>query len=197
MTSTRKLVHRILPMCLGLLAMVLASCGNGGTTPPSSGAIQKASADKQVYISPIGGKDHIKTLDPALAYDIVSIGAVDMVFTGLVTLDDKLQVQDQLAASHSIDADGTTYTFKLKPNLQFSDGTPLTAKDVAYSIDRALQPATKSPTGSFYLGLIKDSDKLSNGDIKTIIGDGVLAPDDHTVVIKTTKKAAYFLQALT
>src|SRR5438552_3451666 len=120
MISTRKLVHRILPMFLGLLAMVLASCGNAGPTPPTSGGVQKASADKQVYISPIGGKDHVKTLDPALAYDIVSIGAIDMVFTGLVTLDDKLQVQDQLAASHTVDSDGTTWTFKLKPNLQFS-----------------------------------------------------------------------------
>jgi oligopeptide transport system substrate-binding protein len=198
MPSTRRFVHRILPLLLCSLAMVVASCGNsGGNTPAGNTGVQRASADKQILISPIGGKDHIKTLDPALAYDIVSIGAIDMIYTGLVSLDDKLQVKDQLAASHSVDADGTTYTFKLKPGLQFSDGKPLTATDVAYSIDRALQPATKSGTASFYLGLIKDSDKLNSGAIKTLIGDGVLAPDDQTVVIKTSKRAAYFLEALT
>jgi oligopeptide transport system substrate-binding protein len=108
-----------------------------------------------------------------------------------------LQVRDQLAASHSVSPDGLTWTFKLRPNLQFSDGTPLTSADVAYSIDRALQPTVKSVVAPIYLALIKDADKLVAGKIKTIINDGILTPDPSTVVIITSKKAPYFLDALT
>ena len=51
------------------------------------------------------------------------------------------------AASYSEGSDGLTWTFHLRPNLKFSDGTPLTSADVAYSIDRDLQPAEKSTAG--------------------------------------------------
>ena len=84
----------------------------------------------------------------------------------------------------------------MKPDLKFSDGTPLTSHDVVYSIDRALQPATKSAVGPIYLTLIKDSDKLVAGKIKTIIGDSLLTPDDSTVVIITNKRVSYFLDDL-
>src|SRR5438067_1058165 len=109
---------------------------------------------------------------------------------------DKLNVVPQLAASYSQGSDGLTWTFKLKPNLKFSDGTPLTSQDVVYSIDRALQPANKSVVAPLYLALIKDSDKLNAGKIKTIIGDSLLTPDPNTVVIIANKKARYFLDAL-
>jgi peptide/nickel transport system substrate-binding protein/oligopeptide transport system substrate-binding protein len=59
-----------------------------------------------------------------------------------------------------------------------------------------LQPATKSGTAGAYLNLIKDSDKLLAGKIKTVIGDSVTTPDANTVVIATKAKAAYFLDAL-
>jgi oligopeptide transport system substrate-binding protein len=45
--------------------------------------------------------------------------------------------------------------------------------------------------------LIKDSDKLVAGKIKTIIGDSLMTPDPNTIIIVTSKKAAYFLDALT
>ncbi|MDQ2714089.1 MAG: peptide ABC transporter substrate-binding protein [Chloroflexota bacterium] len=120
-----------------------------------------------------------------------------MVFTGLVQLNDKLEVRPQLAASWSESANSLTWTFHLKSNLTFSDGTPLTSADVAYSIDRALQPALHSTTAPIYLSLIKDADKLVAGEIKTIIGDSVLTPDPGTVIIVASKKATYFLDALT
>src|SRR5439155_7087297 len=118
------------------------------------------------------------------------------VFTGLVGFDDKLNVTPELAQSWDESPDGLTWTFHLRPNLQFSDGTPLTSTDVAYSIHRSLQPAVKSTTAPIYEALILDSDKLNAGKIKTIINDSLMAPDDNTVVIKTNKNAAYFLQTL-
>lgn len=161
--------------------------------------VSTVASEQQVYIDPIrfGGLNDIRTFDPALAADSGSITAVDMVFTGLVALNSQLQVQDQLAASHTISSDGLTYTFILKPGLTFSDGTPLTSEDVAYSINRALEPALKSRTAPTYLGLIKDADRMLRGEIKTLIGRSLLTPDAQTIKIIISRKAAYFLQALT
>jgi peptide/nickel transport system substrate-binding protein/oligopeptide transport system substrate-binding protein len=194
MQPDAKLVKNVLLSFCSLLMLLLVGCGGGSATPNTT---SKADANKQILILPLGGSRDLKTIDPALSTDAGSITAIDLVFTGLVQLDDKLQVRDQLAASHSVSPDGLTWTFKLRPNLTFSDGQPLTSADVAYSIDRALQPAVKSGVAPIYLALIKDADKLTAGKIKTIIGDGILTPDPNTVVIITTKKAPYFLDALT
>src|SRR2546423_10818780 len=194
MRPSKKLMTRLLPTFLALMAMLLVACG--GTSTTNNNTTGKASADKQVFVFPETGVSDIKTFDPGLSTDLPSIAAIDNIYTGLVQLNDKLAVVPQLAASFSEGSDGLTWTFKLKHNLKFSDGTPLTSQDVVYSIDRALQPAVKSYTGPIYLDLIKDSDKLNAGKIKTIIGDSLLAPDPNTVKIITNKKASYFLDAL-
>jgi len=195
MQSRKKFAWGFLPTLLCTLAMLLAACGgsNGGTTSTTT----KAPASKQIYITPFIGVTDIKSFDPAIINDEFSNEAADLVFTSLVQLNDKLEVVDQLAASHSIAADGTTYTFKLRPNLKFSDGTPLTSADVAYSIDRAFDPAVKSPYALGNLTVIKDEDKRASGQIKTLIGDSLLTPDPQTLIIKTTQKAGYFLEELT
>jgi oligopeptide transport system substrate-binding protein len=192
--SSKGIPRGLLPALLCLLSVLLAACGSTGN---SSTTTAKAPATHQIFDNPLGGASDIKSFDPGLATDNDSVMAVDMVFTGLVELDDNLQIKDQLAASHSVAADGTTWTFKLRPNLKFSDGTSLTSADVAYSIDRALDPALKSPISPAYLNLILDSDKRLNGKIKSLIGDSLITPDPQTIIIKTNKKAAYFLDALT
>ncbi len=195
MRPSKKLMTTLLPTFLALMGMLLVACGGTTTTTPTGPT--KASADKQVYVTPQEGVSDISTFDPALSTDFNSITAIDNVFTGLVQLNDQLAVVPQLAASYSVASDGLTWTFKLKPNLMFSDGTPLTSADVVYSINRALLPATKSGTAPIYLALVKDSDKLVAGKISTIIGDSLLTPDANTVVIIANKKATYFLAALT
>ncbi len=194
MQQSKKFMTKPLPVFLALMGMLMVACNTTNPTQPD--ITKKAPPYKQVLVSPEVGISDIKTFDPALSTDSPSIQAIDNVFTGLVQLNDKLVIVPQLAASYSEGSDGLTWTFKLKHNLMFSDGTPLTSQDVVYSIDRALQPAVKSYTSSIYLGLIKDSDKLNAGKIKTIIGDSLLAPDPNTVKIITNKKASYFLDAL-
>jgi oligopeptide transport system substrate-binding protein len=198
MQSGKKLAKTFLPTLFCLLSMLLVACGGGSnSTGPTSTGVTKAPANQQIYVDPEEGVSDLKQFDPAMAGDLRSIGAIGLVFTGLVELNDNLQVIDQLAASHQVAADGVTWTFKLRPDLKFSDGTPLTSTDVAYSIDRALDPALKSGVAPAYLSLIKDSDKRNAGQIKTLVGDSILTPDPQTVVIVTNKKAAYFLDTLT
>ena len=194
MRQTKAYTKRLLLTFLALTGMLLVACTS--TNPAQPMSTTKASPDKQVFIMPLAGGSDLNTFDPALANSTFDISAIANVFTGLVQLNQHLVIVPQLAASYSASADGLTWTFHLKPGLEFSDGTPLTSRDVVYSIDRALQPATKSAVGPIYLALIKDSDKLVAGKIKTIIGDSLLTPDDSTVVIITNKRVSYFLDEL-
>jgi oligopeptide transport system substrate-binding protein len=179
-----------------LLVTLLGACSGAG---PASNVVpaQKAPLSQQVFVDPERGINDIDTFDPALATDLPSVTAISMVFTGLVSLNRNLVVQPQLASSWSVSPNGLTWTFHLRPHLTFSDGTALTSRDVAYSLDRALQSGTHSPTAPTYLGLIKDADKLVKGQIRTLIGDSVLIPDPYTIVILARQKASYFLDALT
>ncbi len=179
------------------LALLFSACnlfGDGNPTLPKHPV--KAPLSKQIYTIPEVGIFDFDTLDPALAHDSASLSAVQMMYTGLVQLDDTLNVKPQLAQSWQQGSDGTTWTFHLKSGLKFSDGTALTSHDVAYSIDRALQPATKSTVAPIYLRLIKDSDKLLAGRINTLINDSILTPDSQTLTLLTSKQAAYFLSML-
>lgn len=190
--------HHTVPLlflCL-FLTILLTSCNLfGGINQPEP--LVKAPLSKQIYTIPEVGIANFDTLDPALVHDPASINAVQMLFTGLVQYDDKLQIRPQLAASWDVSADGLSWTFHLKPNLTFSDGSPLTSADVAYSIERALQPTTQSTVAPIYLGLLKDTDQLLSGHISTLIGDSILTPDASTITLVTAKPAAYFLAMLT
>jgi len=201
MRLNKKLKIGFLPTLLVLVAMLVVACGGpanqGGSTATPATTHTKASQDKQIFISGVAeaGISDLATFDPALVSDTGSEAAVDNVFTGLVQLDHNLQVQPQLAASYSVASDGVTWTFKLRSNLMFSDGTPLTSADVVYSITRALAPATQSPLGLYYLNIIKGANDFNSGKAKTLTG--ISAPDANTVVIVAKKPAAYFLQTLT
>jgi peptide/nickel transport system substrate-binding protein/oligopeptide transport system substrate-binding protein len=194
MQQNKKYTKRLLLTFLALISMLIVACSP--MNQAQLGSATKASPDKQIFIMPLAGISDINTFDPALAGDTLSISSIDNIFTGLVVFNRELDIVPQLAASYSVSADGLTWTFHLKPNLKFSDGSPLTSHDVVYSIDRALQPATKSAIAPIYLNLIKDSDKLVAGKLKTIIGDSLLTPDDRTVVIITNKQVSYFLDTL-
>ena len=196
MRPGKKFISTVLPALFCTMALLLAACGGGGSSTTTNSPHSKAAANKQVFILPEAGIPDIATFDPGLSTDVPSVNAINLVFTGLVEPDDNGNIVGYLAQSWDVSADHMTYTFHLRPNLKFSDGTPLTSADVAYSIDRALQPATKSGTGPYYLRYVKDSDKLSAGSIKTIIGDSIKTPDQSTVIIVANKPIPFFLKAL-
>ncbi|GHO80932.1 peptide ABC transporter substrate-binding protein [Ktedonobacter sp. SOSP1-85] len=195
MQSGKKRRILFLPLLLTLLAVLVAACGGNSGGSGSSGS--KLSDDKQVYVIPESGLSDLATLDPALSTDAPSIGAIDLMFTGLVQLDDNLKVYGELAQSWTTSSDGLTWTFKLRPGIKFNDGNPITADDVIFSIDRALKPELKSTVAPAYLSLVKDSDKRFAGKVPTLINDSLFAPDPSTVKIVTSQNAQYFLDALT
>lgn len=191
-----------LPILLCLLSMLVVACGGDTTTttPPggnSGNSSDKAPADKQIYVSPYVALKDLKTLDPAKVEDLYSAGAVSLLFNGLVQLDTDGSILDVLAASHKVSDDGLTYTFTLRDNLKFSDGSPLTSADVVYSLDRALKPETKPSYAASFLAAIKDGEKMLDGSVKTLIGQSIQAPDPKTVVLTLGQPASYFLASIT
>jgi oligopeptide transport system substrate-binding protein len=183
------------------LVALLAACGgtsSPGTTPTASHP--KAAASQQVYLGgEEAGVSDISTFDPGLVADALSSYAIDNVFVGMVQLTDQGQIYCELCSNYSVGSDGVTWTFNLRPNLKFSDGTPLTSADVVYSINRALDPATASPVGPYYLRYIKDASTFAAGGskIKTLIGDSLLDPNPSTVQIIAASPVAFFVDALT
>ncbi|QBD78685.1 peptide ABC transporter substrate-binding protein [Ktedonosporobacter rubrisoli] len=196
MKSNKSAIHKLAPIFFCLLSVLLAACGGSNTTTATTGP-GKAPENQQIAVIPLEGVADAQTLDPAIGTDSASVWPAELIFTGLVSLNDKLAVEPQLAQSYSVAADGVTWTFKLRPNLKFSDGAPLTSADIAYSLDRAFKPELKSSTSPIYLALLKDGDKRYAGKIPTLIGDSIKIPDPQTVILTTTQPAIYFLDTLT
>src|SRR5579859_5689350 len=183
LTSLKPLALPAIICQVALLSLLIVGCDPNNS---SQAAVPHPPGANQVLYYPVLQSTTF-TLDPALANDADSIRVVDTLFTGLVALDDQLHVHSQLADYWEQSDDGLTWTFHLKPSLFFSDGKPLTSYDVAYSIDRALQPGTKSPTALGFLGSLKDADQLTEGQINTLINDSIQTPDDNTIQFITSK----------
>ncbi len=138
----------------------------------------------------------VPTLDPADVTDTTGSIATHLMYEGLVGLkvvNGKPTVYPQLAAKlPTLSRDGKTYTFTLRRSLKFSNGDPLTAADVVWSIRRALAASAKSPVAS-YDNLIQGFDAYNTGKSKSL---GVRAAGNN-VIIKIQKRASYFLTAFT
>ena len=134
--------------------------------------------------------DDIISLDPAEAFELSTAEVTANTYNKLVALNpsDTSKVIGELAESWTISDDGLTYTFKLKPDLKFASGNPLTAEDVAFSFERAVK-LDKSP--AFLLtqfGLTGDN-----------VTETAKATDDGTFVLTVDKPYAssFVLNVLT
>jgi oligopeptide transport system substrate-binding protein len=185
--TTRKALSFPMIVCL---VVCLVACGSNGQNASQNFTI--APPDKQVLRLPRYGD--FDSLDPAVA-TLGPGNPYNLIYSSLVTLKDDGTFAKQLATSYEISPDGLTYTFTLRSGLKFSDGTPLDANDVAYSLNRVLLPETQS-TMTGYLNLLKDYDKVTSGQIPTLIGDSIIVKDPHTISLVISKPAAYFLEAL-
>jgi oligopeptide transport system substrate-binding protein len=135
------------------------------------------------------------TLDPHLALGNAASAILDDTFIGLMTSDAKGETTYGLAESHTVSEDGKTYTFKLRPNLKWSDGSALTSADFVYSFQRLMAPAT----GARYaanLFVIKNGRPVNLGKAPPQ-ALGVRAPDPNTVVFELERRVPYFLRVLT
>jgi len=179
-----------------------ATSGAASTAPSASVAAQPSGLPQGGTLS-IGWNSEIQWLDPALGYDVTSWPAERLMFEPLLAYDSGTKLVPLLAdGMPTVSADGTTYTFKLHSGVNFvnEDGSvlrPMTADDVAYSINRVLNPKLKpnpSPVGSGFFGNIKGAADVLSG--KATTATGIKVVDPTTIEFTLEKPDLTFLNVM-
>ncbi|MEI6946604.1 ABC transporter substrate-binding protein [Paraflavisolibacter sp. H34] len=110
----------------------------------------------------------LASLDPAFARNQSIMWAVHQLYNTLVEVDSSLQVVPSLAARWEVSPDRRTYTFYLRPGVYFHDdlcfpggkGRRLVAGDVAYSLNRLMDPRTASPGSWIFRGKVDTAESF-------------------------------------
>ena len=134
-----------------------------------------------------------ESLDPAIVSGQVEMRVDIGLFEGLTRLDPKTaEPIPGLAERWDVSSDGRTYTFHLRTNLLWSTGEPITAADVVYSWDRALDPSTAAAYAGqiFY---VKNAEAFNAGKIKDSSLVGIRALDPSTVQVELNEPTPFFL----
>lgn len=136
--------HRLTALALSILLLLLGGCGepapDASQTPeptptPSVQPTAVLSAQFALPCYPDAG------FHPISGTNRLNLELAGLMYDGLYTLDENFQAQPALAASHTVSADSATWTITLRQGVTFSDGSPLTAQDVVYSLNLARQSA--------------------------------------------------------
>lgn len=133
-------------------------------------------ADDKVSIA-VNTMQIFSSLDPAKVTDYTGYMAIVNMYDGLTTVSPSGQIIPHVAKSWDISADNLTYTFHLRDDVKFQDGTPVKASDYVWSIQRLIG-INKGPS-NLVVGLVKP--------------ENVTAADDKTVTIKLERPFAPFM----
>jgi len=102
-----------------------------------------AFADKDTLV--VALEADVTTLDPHKHVNTPEFNILSHIYDHLTDIDDDANIAPWLAKSWKVEPDQVTWTFFLHPGVKFHNGDDLTADDVKFSIERVLDPATKSP----------------------------------------------------
>src|ERR1041385_479938 len=134
-----------------------------------------------------------RSLDPAMSTDVPTGRAVGYLFDGLTTFDASANVKPGLATRWDVSPDGKRYVFHLRSGVRFHDGTPLTARQVAASWKRVLDPKTKAG-GADPLYPILGAREFSKGAATDVAG--LQVRDDSTLSVTLAEPLAVFPKLL-
>ena len=124
----------------------------------------------------------VPSIDHTLTGDATSRDIITTLHEGLLRLDEKNQVVKGLAESWTISPDQKKYTYKLRPNLKWSDGRNLVAQDFVDAIERALNPENAAVTAHF-LFPIQNASVFFERKLKDFSKVGVKALNDQSLEI--------------
>ncbi|WP_235918297.1 ABC transporter substrate-binding protein [Paenibacillus lutrae] len=165
------------------LCVLIAGC-TASTTPVNKKIGQQGSSNGDA--SPIGGTFTYALagsptgLDPNVVPAALDYRVMRSIYDSLVVqLPDK-SIQPWLAAEWTVSPDGKSYTFKLRQDVKFHDGTPFNAAAVKANFDRVVNPATKSRFAVTLLGPYESSEVV----------------DEYTVRINLKSPYSAFLSSL-
>ncbi|MBB6734584.1 glutathione ABC transporter substrate-binding protein [Cohnella zeiphila] len=172
-------------MLLVIVAVIAAGCGsNSNNNGAASGGSSSASPSQTTETSSgasgkgitIAINTNIITLDPHNASDTHSISAARTMYEGLLGFDENMNLIPVLASDYKISDDGLTYTFTLRDNVKFHDGTDFNSAAVKANIDRILDEKNNLRLRKSFLKVAK-----------------VETPDDKTVVFTLSEPYNAFL----
>ena len=166
---------------------VWVAAGPPATSPPAGGTLRVVSV-----VAPT-------SIDPALIYPLMQAQFSDATYDTLVTFQKTggssgLQLVPDLAlAMPSVTADGTVYTFTLRPGLRYSSGRPVRPEDFRYAIERVLD---LNPAAASFLDGIQGAADCSTGKLCDL-AQGVTVDDPaDTVTFRLTAPDPDFLYKL-
>lgn len=183
-------------MCLSLVACGGSSSSGGNisdmaaatTAAPASTTPAADVAQEMTFVL----SDEPDGIDPTVTNNSFAMYVLCNCFDGLVTYDASGSIVPACAESWDISDDGTVYTFHLREGLKWSDGTPLTANDFVYSIQRVLTPATTAQYYSMMSDYIKGAKEFYEGT-GTAEELGAKALDDNTLEITLLQPTSFFI----
>ncbi len=135
------------------------------------------------------------TMDPGMAGDGGSVNHIAQVFSGLMALRPEMEVVPELARSWEVLGGGREYVFRLRDDVTWSDGRPVTAEDFVYAWRRTLHPITRSPAAGLLYDL-KGARAFHRGEINDPAAVGVRAPDPLTLLVELERPTGYFPQLM-
>jgi peptide/nickel transport system substrate-binding protein len=141
-------------------------------------ASRPAMAASDTLRAAIAGYNVINTLDPAAAVLLPEYYVIWSLYSGLLKLDPSMQLAPELAESYRTTEDGAI-AFTLRQGVTFHDGSPMTADDVKFSLERVLDEKTASPNRS-----------------KLAAVSAIEVPDPSTVLLRTSMPFAPLLTYL-
>jgi oligopeptide transport system substrate-binding protein len=174
-----------LTLLAAALALLLSACGR-----PL--AVDEAT---RRGILLLGNGPEPQALDPHITTGVADLNIHMALFEGLVSPDPRtLAPLPGMAASWTVSADGTTYTFALRPEARWANGDPLTAADFVFSLERVLHPRLAAANASL-LHVIAGAEAYNRG-AAPFADVAVRAVDPSILEIRLTEPTPYFLQLL-
>ena len=176
-------------------SVVTTASGTGttvsGEEAASSGAVSDGGDLNVMIETPVEG------LDPQTTEDGTSFEVIADYMDGLMQMDKNGEPVPAIAESYEESSDGLTWTFHLRKDAKWSNGTPVTAKDFVFAWQRAVDP----DTAAIYSYMLSDIGQIKNAaDIIDGKKDkselGVTAKDDYTLVVTLNAPVSYFLNLM-
>lgn len=160
-----------------LFAMLpgVSAASSPSAAPTTVGGAAGASSTAGKVILRIGIPEDVDGMNPFSAWSSITWEAFRLNYDFITWYNDRYQPTPDLAESWSTSADGKTWTFKIRQGVTWQDGQPLTAHDIAFTYNYILENDLGAYTG--YLTHVTS----------------VTAPDDQTVVIRSSKPNAGML----
>lgn len=185
----RKTLLTLLTMLL-VVGTVLAGCGSKNA---GGGSKENASAAKDQILH-MNLSAEPPTFDPAQAQDSQAHTVLNMMYEGLVRLDENSKPVPGVAEKWDVSSDGLKYVFHLRKDAKWSNGDPVTAKDFVFAWQRVLDPnTTPAPPYAYQLYYIKGAEEYNNKKMTDFSQVGVKATDDHTLEVTLKNPTPYFL----